>query len=118
MSAQSAQLQTRLIDFGVAASRCAGRLRRGVAEANIAAQLVRAAMSPAANYAEACHAESRRDFVHKMQVCLKELAEANVWLSIAIKLGYRDPELVRVAKECGELAAIVAASVKTAKSRL
>ena len=42
---------------------------------HIAGQIVRSATSVAPNYGEAQSAESRRDFIHKMKVCLKELRE-------------------------------------------
>jgi four helix bundle protein len=78
-------------------------------------QLVRAATSTAANYAEARAAESRRDFIHKMQVCLKELRETGVWLEIVSRLD--DPDRVyALASECNELTAIFVASIKTARA--
>jgi four helix bundle protein len=39
----------------------------------IADQLLRSGTSPLGNYEEACAAESRRDFVHKLRICLKEV---------------------------------------------
>ena len=39
-------------------------------------QLFRSATGVSANYAEAEEPESRRDFVHKMKVAMKELSEA------------------------------------------
>ena len=33
-------------------------------------------------YAEACHAESDRDFLHKMKLVMKELAEIKQWLGL------------------------------------
>jgi hypothetical protein len=46
---------------------------------HISSQFVRSAASPAANYEEACAAESVRDFVHKLSVVLKELRESRIW---------------------------------------
>jgi four helix bundle protein len=43
---------------------------------------MRSGTSPAPNYAEARSAESKRDFVHKLKICLKELNETEVWLQI------------------------------------
>ena len=60
---------------------------KGIVHSHVAKQLVRSATSPAANYAEARASESPRDFVHKMQVCLKELRETDVWLAFVQKLG-------------------------------
>lgn len=49
---------------------------------HVAGQLLRSGTAPAPNYAEAQSAESRRDFVHKLKVALKELRETEVWLRI------------------------------------
>jgi four helix bundle protein len=76
-------------------------------------QLIRSATSPAANYAEARAAESRRDFVHKLR--LKELREAHTWLRFV-----RGMELCAVTSvaevmgECEELIAILVTSIRTA----
>ena len=76
-------------------------------------QLVRAVTSPAANYGEACAAHSRRDFVHKMHICLKELRETRVFLVLLDRL---DPhERALPVSECDELIAIFVTSIKTAK---
>jgi four helix bundle protein len=40
---------------------------------HIAGQLVRSGTSPAPNYAEACAAESKKDFIHKLGIAQKEL---------------------------------------------
>jgi four helix bundle protein len=82
---------------------------------HVARQLVRASTSPAACYAEACHAESRRDFVHKMRVCLKELRETAVWLRLAARERPAG-SLDTLTHECSELIAIFVASVKTAEA--
>jgi len=75
-----------LIDFGAGVCDVARRFPRDMVAAHLRRQLIRAATSPAANYAEARSAESRRDFVHKMQVCLKELRETSVWLRFVRRL--------------------------------
>jgi four helix bundle protein len=46
---------------------------------------VRCGTSPAPNYAEACGAESRKDFIHKLSICLKELRETRCWLKLILK---------------------------------
>lgn len=84
---------------------------------HLARQLVRSATSPAANYAEARSAESPRDFVHKMQICLKELRETSIWLRLAARAGAARIGSEPLAKECRELIAIFVTSIRTARSR-
>src|SRR5437763_705166 len=52
---------------------------------HIGGQLVRSGTSPAPNYEEACAAESRADFVHKLSICLKELRESRSWIRLIIR---------------------------------
>jgi four helix bundle protein len=51
----------------------------------IADQLLRSGTSPLGNYEEACAAESKRDFVHKLRICLKEVRESRAWLRLAAR---------------------------------
>jgi four helix bundle protein len=113
-SARAEVLHNRLIEFGEA---CCALLRgryRDVERSHFAKQLVRSATSPAANYAEARFAQSRREFVQKMRVCLKELRESAVWLRLAARRSGRAAEAARLQAECAELIAIFVASVNTA----
>ncbi|MDQ3329457.1 MAG: four helix bundle protein [Planctomycetota bacterium] len=83
---------------------------------HIAGQLVRCGTSPAPNYAEACGGESRRDFTHKLGICLKELRESRCWLWMICKCdllpGQRLEDLL---EECGQLCNIIGKSIVTTK---
>jgi four helix bundle protein len=116
MHAQTQALLDRLVAFGVRSSVLARDLRREVAGDHLARQLVRSATSVAANYAEACDAESRADFVHKMRIVLKELREASTWVATARGLR-KSPQFDALAAECNELISIFVASIKTAQSK-
>ena len=79
---------------------------------------MRSGTSPAPNYGEAQSAESRKDFVHKMKVALKELRETLIWLRIIERKEMCDPKRLRgIIAECNELIAIFVKSVKTAEAR-
>jgi len=79
---------------------------------------MRAAASSGANYEEACGAESKADFIHKMQLVLKELRESLYWLKLVEKTNLiSGKELRALADEANELIKIVAKSVITAKGR-
>ena len=110
-------LENRLIDFAVQIINGIEALPTTKAGNHIAGQLVRSGTSPAPNYGEAQSAESRKDFIHKMKVALKELRETLIWLRIIERKPLCDPnELTEVIKECDELIAIFVTSVKTAES--
>ena len=108
------QLQERLLVFAAAVCEDVRRQPRDVVTVPVLEQLVRSATSVAANYAEARAAESRRDFVHKMQICLKELRETQVWLEILRSLGETNG-MQSLADECDQLTAIFVSSIKTAR---
>ena len=80
---------------------------------------MRCGTAPVANYAEAMDAESRRDFVHKMKLGLKELRESQAWLrySQMMRLVSTD-EVEPPIGECDELISIFVASIRTAQKNL
>lgn len=117
MATRSEQLEERLIDFGASVCLVIRRLPRDPPGIHLSKQLVRCTTSPAANYAEARGAESRRDFAHKLHICLKELRETSVWLRFVTRL---QPERAPTAelRECNELISIFVSSLRTTKASL
>ncbi len=116
--AKGDDIETRLVDFAVTVIVLTDKLPTSRAGNHLAGQLVRSGTSPAAHYAEARGAESSRDFVHKLKICLKELNESRVWLQIIWKGKLVASEHLRdVYQECDELCRIINASVKTAKAK-
>ena len=110
-------LEDRLIRFGSVTCRLAQRFPRTPLGQHVALQLVRSSTSPFANYGEVQSAESRRDFIHKLGICLKELRETRTWLKFVREMKLASPELVDPAlHECDELLAILATSIKTARA--
>ena len=82
-------------------------------------QLFRSSTSVAANYAEACVPESRKDFAHKTNIALKELVETRMWLRIiALKEYVPSQKLESLLSETDELIRIFNTSVKTARKNL
>ena len=80
-------------------------------------QLIRSGTSPALNYGEAISAESKKDFIHKLQVKLKELRETFICLKILKRTeSYTSEDTINTAlKENDELISIFVKSVTTAK---
>jgi four helix bundle protein len=111
-------LSERLLDFAVSVVALAPRLQRSATGRFMVGQLVRAASSAGANFQEACGAESRADFAHKMQVVLKELRETEYWLKLVTRAKLLPADLLSSPMtEADELIRIVVKSVVTAKSR-
>ena len=109
-------LEDRLIQFAKAVCQIGATLPRSPLGQHVSLQLARSSTSPFANYGEVQSAESRRDFIHKLGICLKELREARTWLKFL-----REMDLCAVAsldsalRECDELLAIIASSIQTAR---
>lgn len=60
-------------------------------------------------------AKSRKDFIHKLKIAMKELSETRTWLKIIVFAGYFDDKsLAPLIAESVELTRIFAASVRTA----
>lgn len=109
-------LEERLIDFAVMSLEVVEKLPNSYAANHLGGQLSRSSTSPALNYGEAQAAESTKDFLHKMQICLKELRESQVCLKIIERKPYLKKEVISsTLKECGELVTIFTTSIKTAK---
>lgn len=110
-------LAERLLDFSVRTITVVEALPNTLAGNHIASQLLRCGTSSAPNYGEAQSAESRRDFIHKMKIALKEMRETHVWLNIIQRkmLSRSVRDLGALMAECNELISIFVASVRTAE---
>lgn len=79
-------------------------------------QLGRAGTSIGANIYEAQYAQSKRDFIAKLEIALKEANETSYWLQLLHETGRIDRETyVQTNKLCGNVRRLLIASCKTAK---
>jgi len=91
-----------------------------MAGVHIANQLLRSGTSPLSNHGEAEAAESAKDFLHKLKICLKELRESERWLLLVKRAQLtRAPETIDAAiAETDELIRIFVSSIKTVQKRI
>jgi len=110
-------LEDRLLDFAVNIVELTESFPATRAGNHIAGQLLRCGISPLSNHGEVEAAESRKDFVHKLRICLKELRETRRWLRRAGRLKKLGSlvTLPSCLNELDELIRIFAASVRTAE---
>ncbi len=111
-------LQNRLIKFSISLIKTLDKLPGNVIGKHLKGQLTRSGTSPTLNYAEACDAESRKDFIHKIKIILKELRETFVGLRMIEELEYPFVDTAPLIKECNELISIFKRSYTTAKKNL
>src|SRR5207244_944043 len=83
-------LEERLLEFAARVVQLADLLPNTKAANHIAGQLLRCGTSPLANHGEVQAAESRKDFLHKLGICLKELRETKRWLRLIRRLSLVD----------------------------
>ncbi len=110
-------LEDRLLEFDANIIELTESLPNTRAGNHIAGQLLRCGTSSLSNHGEVEAAESRRDFLHKLRICLKELRETKRWLRLAHRVKNLGPRtnLVRYLNEVEELIRIFVASVRTAE---
>ncbi len=79
-------------------------------------QLLRAGTSVGANIAEAEQAQSRADFIAKMNIALKETVETNYWLRLLEASDYlTKDEFSSIHSDCRDLEKMLTAIIKSAK---
>lgn len=85
----------------------------------LAKQVLRSGTSIGANLAEAANAQSRRDFLSKINIALKECSETKYWLEILYEAEIISKEEFKsLHDECSEIEKILTCSVKTTKDTL
>jgi len=118
MKCRKYDLENRLIDFGVRMIKISESIDKSrEAGRHLSSQLIRSGTSPGIHYGEAQAAESRKDFVHKMKLILKELQETrgNLKMTAKANLHHKPEHAVEGIDECSELIAIFVKSIQTAE---
>ena len=82
----------------------------------ISRQLLRCGTSIGANITEAQQAQSRADFVSKLNIALKEAEETSYWLRLLHTTNYlTDTEFQSIFSDCQEIKFLLIAIVKSIK---
>jgi four helix bundle protein len=109
-------LEDRLLEFTARLLKLVDALPNTRAGNHTAGQLLRCGTSPFANHGEVQAAESRKDFIHKLGVCFKELKEIKRWLRLVARVELISAKRVRLLfVETEELIRIFSASIRTAE---
>jgi len=82
-------------------------------------QLLRSGTSIGANVREASNAQSKKDFLSKMNIALKEASETKYWLEILVATEYiSENQFLSIRNDCTEIEKILTQIVKTTKNNL
>jgi four helix bundle protein len=83
----------------------------------LSSQLLRSGTAVGALIREAEHAESRNDFIHKLNVSLKEANETIYWIELMYSVGYLSEKMFgSIIKDATELLKMLISSIKTLKN--
>ena len=81
-------------------------------------QLLRCSSSVGANAAEAKYAQSSADFIHKLELSLKECNETDYWLELLFLLGcFTEEKYKHFSRKNGTIKRMLITSITTAKSK-
>jgi four helix bundle protein len=116
MLAMKYDLEERLINYSVLILDIVDSMPDNKSANHLGNQIVRSGTAPPLMYGEAQSSESRKDFIHKMRLPLKELRETNNCLRIIEKKNYlKDKDKLTMAlNENKELISIFVKSIGTA----
>ena len=114
------EIENRLIALSVGVNTLVMGLAKSPLSLNLGDQLIRSSTSAALNYGEAQGAESKKDFIHKTSVVLKELRETSISLRIFSASGVNSKaiDILALTDECNQLTAIFQKTVTTARKNI
>jgi len=107
-------LEDRLVKFTVSVLTLTEEFPNSKIGLELKGQLIRSSSSVSLNYGEAQGAESRKDFIHKIKVVIKELRETNLKIVHGIKLAKSNAIIELLLQEADELISIMVTSIRTA----
>ena len=112
----SAAVQEKSFRFAVRIVNLCRYLQTERKEYALSKQLLRSGTSIGANIAESQQAQSRADFVNKLNIALKEAYETNYWLRLMFETQYLNTqEFESIVADCKELEKLLIAIVKTSQ---
>ena len=81
-------------------------------------QFERSATSIGANIREANYAQSKADFLSKLQIALKECYETEYWLELFVKAKIvEEVKIKNLLHDCGEIRRMLVASITTLRNK-
>ena len=107
------------VDFSIRIVKLYQYLTEDKKEFVISKQILRSGTSIGANLAEAQYGVSRKDFLSKTYISLKETAETMFWLDVLCKSEYlTEKEYQSIMSDCEELKKLFVSITKTTKQSL
>ncbi len=109
-------IENKSFGFAVRIVKLCNYLQETKKEYTLSKQLLRCGTSVGANVAEAQQAQSKADFVSKMNIALKESVETNYWLRLLHAVDYlTQDEFCSIYADSAEISKMLVVIVKSAK---
>lgn len=114
----SGPIYEKTFSFAVRIVKLSNHLREERREYVLSKQILRSGTASGALVREAKEAESRKDFIHKMNVALKEARETEYWIELLFATDYLSQSAYRsLIENCVEIIKILTAIIKTSKNK-
>lgn len=111
-------IETKSFDFAVRIVKLYKFLCEQKKEFTLSKQLLRSGTSIGANVAEAEQAQSKADFVAKINIALKEASETKYWIKLLSATDYLSiNESNSILSDCVEIEKILVSIIKTSKNQ-
>ena len=120
MSQPGQKIQDRTLSFAVRVVKLCKFLseQNGVTRV-LYKQLIRSGTSIGANVREAQSAQSDRDFLHKLEIALKEARETEYWLLLLVQADLvKEQRIKLLSQECEEIIKILVVITKKIKQKI
>lgn len=120
MSQEGQKIQDRTLSFAVRVVKLCKFLeeQNGVSRI-LYKQLIRSGTSIGANVREAQSAQSDKDFLHKLEIALKEARETEYWLILLVQADLIKEQRIKLLRqECEEIIKILVVITKKIKQKI
>ena len=105
--------------FAIRIIRLSQYLQNEEKEFVLSKQLLRSGTSIGANVRESVHAQSLEDFIHKLNISLKESYETEYWIELLHETEYiDDQQFLSIMSDNKEITATLVKIIKTSKSKI
>lgn len=112
-------IQEKSFDFAIHIVNLYKHLKEDKKEYVLSKQMLRSGTSIGANIEEAIGGQSKKDFIAKLQISLKEARETHYWLRLLKATNYlTENETKNILKECQDIKNILTAILKSTKQNL
>lgn len=110
-------IKNKCIAFSIKINKLRKYLRDVQHEYNNSDQIQRSGTSIGANYCEACSAESKADFIHKLSIAQKEADETIYWLKVLYGSELiKEEQYNELLNDVNELMKLLTSSIRTLKN--